>query len=151
MCRLGCVATADREKAPGGAFDDGTFERDIGRRIARNGSLPAVSEAHVDKIDMTRFPEKEAVEPKVHVARIRTGFTAFLHLVGDFVREFLMGIAIACRCTIRWRVAEINAAQFANGLAQRLTDNDCRGSGECAGPIHLSANDELVLSRPVPS
>src|SRR5262249_50625381 len=126
MGSLGCVASADRQKAPGRAFDHGILKRDIGRSIARNRCIPAITESHLDELDMLGFPKKEAMESESDIPRICTDFIAFLHLVGDFVREFLMALAIACRCTIRWRVAEIDAAQLANGLAQRLTGDDSR-------------------------
>ena len=65
--------------------------------------------------------------------------------------QVLMSLAIARRRTVGQRIAEIDAPHLAHGLSQWLAEDDRRGAREFTGPVHLSANGELVVGRAAPS
>jgi hypothetical protein len=151
MRRLRRVAPADRKKAPGGALDHRISERDVSGCVTRNRRIPAVSETHVDEIDISGFPQKEAVQSKADIARILAARTAAIHFGGHLVSQVLMPLAIARHRTVRQRIAEIDAPHLAHGLSQRLAENDRRGTRELTGLVHLSAKGEPVVGRAAPS
>src|SRR5262245_23815941 len=150
MGSLGVVALPNSKESPGRSLEHRILERDIARAIARNGCIPTVAKSHLGKFDMLGFPQKEAVKPKSDIVRILARGPSALHFSRNFVGQFLRFRTAWCCHAIRRRIAQIDAANLADGFAQRLSDDDCPSAREHTGAIHLAANDEPVVGRAIP-